>query len=295
MKIDCEVIHDLLPLYVDNLTSKESNKLVNTHLMECENCNQLHSEMAQDLNISSQIEAELPEEMERQLIKRIKKKRILNFGSLIIIFSLVGFVIGAYALYSNYAVIKAVEPIELFDTNRNVQENPAKEILLKSSSWKQYKVDNKTFSPGYYDITALEGTVEIGSVHLKKGDQYLGAQFYSNNLISVKGSGIAKLTPAKFITELLENGVYTISNKSVVYKVGDEIQPGSYKINVISNNDANFYVFASVSNSNLSQVRNSLDIKNSKEYTLTVKEGEVLQLLNWSSGNTDFTITLSKI
>ncbi|WP_107937896.1 hypothetical protein LG296_20900 (plasmid) [Ureibacillus chungkukjangi] len=81
----------------------------------------------------------------------------------------------------------------------------------------------------------------------------------------------------------------------MVYKVGDEIQPGTYKIKVISNNDVDFYVFASVSNSNLSQVRNSLDIKSSKEYTLTVKEGEVLQLLNWSSGNTDFSITLSKI
>jgi hypothetical protein len=295
MKIGCEVIQDLLPLYVDKLTSKESNKLVNTHLKECKSCNQLHSEMAQDLNISTQIEVELPEETERQLVKRIKKKRLLNFGSLIIIFSLIGFAIGAYVLYSNNAVIKAVKPIALTDKNRNVQKNPAKEIQLKSSSWKQYKVDNKTFRPGYYDITALEGTVDIGSVHLKKGDQYLGVEFFSNNLISVKGNGIAKLTPADFKKESLENGVYTLRNKSVVYKVGDEIQPGTYKIKVINNKDSNFYLFTNISNSNLTQVRSSFDIKSSKEYTFTIKECEVLQLLNWSSSNTDLIIKLIKI
>lgn len=295
MKIGCEVIQDLLPLYVDKLTSKESNQLVYTHLMECKSCKQLHSEMVQDLNISSQIEIELPEAMEQRLIRRIKKKRLINFGSLIIVFSLVGFFIGANVLYSNNAVVNPVKPITLTDKNRNVQNNPAKEIQLKSSSWKQYKVDNKTFRPGYYDITALEGTVDIGSVHLKKGDQYLGVEFHSNNLISVKGDGIVKLTPAQFKKESLENGVYSLRNKSVVYKVGDEIQPGTYKIKVINHTDTDFYVFANISNSNQNQVRNSFDIKSSKEYTFTVKEGEVLKLLNWSSGNTDFIITLTRI
>lgn len=295
MKIGCEVIQDLLPLYVDKLTSKESIKLVDSHLKECTSCNKLYREMAQDLNITCQVEVELSKETEQQLIRRIKKKRLINYSSLIAIFSLIGFVIGVYVLYSNNAVIRAVEPIALSVKNRNVQENPAKEIQLDSSSWKQYKVDNNTYRPGYYDITALEGNVEIGGVHLKEGDLYLGAQFHSNNLISVKGNGIAKLAPSQFKEVKIENGIYTIKNKSVAYKVGDEIQPGTYKIKVISKTDTNFYVFVNISNSNQSQVRNSLDIKNSEEYTFTIKDGEVLQLLNWSSSNRDFTVTLTMI
>lgn len=38
MKIKCDVIRDLLPLYRDNICSEESEKIVLEHLSSCENC-----------------------------------------------------------------------------------------------------------------------------------------------------------------------------------------------------------------------------------------------------------------
>ena len=38
MKISCEVIQDLLPLYVDQICSEHSKCLVEEHLRECEKC-----------------------------------------------------------------------------------------------------------------------------------------------------------------------------------------------------------------------------------------------------------------
>lgn len=38
MRLDCKVIEDLLPLYIDNMCSEQSRKLVEEHLLECENC-----------------------------------------------------------------------------------------------------------------------------------------------------------------------------------------------------------------------------------------------------------------
>lgn len=38
MKIPCEVISDLLPLYVDDLCSEETRQFVETHLSQCESC-----------------------------------------------------------------------------------------------------------------------------------------------------------------------------------------------------------------------------------------------------------------
>ena len=32
---DCKVVQDLLPNYMENLTSKETNQYVETHLQEC--------------------------------------------------------------------------------------------------------------------------------------------------------------------------------------------------------------------------------------------------------------------
>ena len=39
MKISCDVIRDLLPLYVDEVLSNDSKTLVDEHIEECESCN----------------------------------------------------------------------------------------------------------------------------------------------------------------------------------------------------------------------------------------------------------------
>lgn len=45
MKLSCNVIEDLLPLYHDNVCSEESKALVDEHLEECENCRNLLSKI----------------------------------------------------------------------------------------------------------------------------------------------------------------------------------------------------------------------------------------------------------
>lgn len=41
MSLDCKVIEDLLPLYLENMCSEQSKRIVEEHLAECENCHQL--------------------------------------------------------------------------------------------------------------------------------------------------------------------------------------------------------------------------------------------------------------
>ena len=42
----CNVIQDLIPLYVDDCCSEESGKMVREHLEECETCRQMHTIMS---------------------------------------------------------------------------------------------------------------------------------------------------------------------------------------------------------------------------------------------------------
>ena len=37
-KISCNVIQDIMPLYVDEIVSEDTKKLVEEHLKECEDC-----------------------------------------------------------------------------------------------------------------------------------------------------------------------------------------------------------------------------------------------------------------
>ena len=67
----CDVILDLLPLYVDGVCSEESSKFVEEHISKCESCKNLLENMKDDLNISDKTEGF---KEEANVIKKVKKK-----------------------------------------------------------------------------------------------------------------------------------------------------------------------------------------------------------------------------
>ena len=48
MKISCNVIRDLLPLYYEDIASKESRDLVDAHCKECPECTAILGRMGQN-------------------------------------------------------------------------------------------------------------------------------------------------------------------------------------------------------------------------------------------------------
>ena len=48
MKISCNIIEDLLPLYVDDMVSEDSRQLVEEHLKECTTCQKMMEEMKKE-------------------------------------------------------------------------------------------------------------------------------------------------------------------------------------------------------------------------------------------------------
>ena len=49
MEINCEVIKDLLPSYVDGLTSPQSNELIKKHLAKCPDCTAYLQQMTKEI------------------------------------------------------------------------------------------------------------------------------------------------------------------------------------------------------------------------------------------------------
>lgn len=68
----CEMIRDLLPLYIDGLTSEASNQEIEKHLKSCRECREYYQEMAGELPDSPAISQEEIRDVE--IIKKIKKK-----------------------------------------------------------------------------------------------------------------------------------------------------------------------------------------------------------------------------
>ena len=78
MKMDCEVIRDLLPLYADQACSEQSRALVNEHLLDCADCRDMLQKIKEN-----EIENGLKEEKDSVLQYGIRqfKKRTAAVGS----------------------------------------------------------------------------------------------------------------------------------------------------------------------------------------------------------------------
>ena len=84
-KIPCEMIRDLFPSYIDGLTSEASNKEIEEHVAECEECQKLLQSM------KGEEEAFAPEEPEKKEIDYLKKNKKRNL--MIVLFSILGAVL----------------------------------------------------------------------------------------------------------------------------------------------------------------------------------------------------------
>lgn len=84
MKYDlpCDVINDLLPSYVDRLTSEKSNEIIKEHLENCENCNSTYFAMLSD-DESAVINVE-----EQKILKKTKNKIAKIIVSCVLVFAL---------------------------------------------------------------------------------------------------------------------------------------------------------------------------------------------------------------
>lgn len=102
MKYPCEIIKDLLPLYVDNIASEKSKNIVDEHLSECDSCKQDYEAMKSYENYSKNSGKKSEDSKLADGLKKIKKK--INKKIMIIIACSVAavilFIFGCYVLFS---------------------------------------------------------------------------------------------------------------------------------------------------------------------------------------------------
>ncbi|MBQ5336647.1 MAG: zf-HC2 domain-containing protein, partial [Oscillospiraceae bacterium] len=80
MKYKCEMIRDLLPLYIDEVCSDESRKIVEDHIKECPECASLTDSMRNDEAVN---EAEDYESAQVRSLINVRKKQKKNLCILI--------------------------------------------------------------------------------------------------------------------------------------------------------------------------------------------------------------------
>lgn len=83
MNTSCEIILDLIPLYLDDVCSEDSRRMVEKHISECENCRHEFSRMKHEIKTVSQFPSE--EEIFKKASWTITKKQIITAAGILAI------------------------------------------------------------------------------------------------------------------------------------------------------------------------------------------------------------------
>ncbi|MEL7655264.1 MAG: zf-HC2 domain-containing protein, partial [Bacillota bacterium] len=89
ISMKCEIVKDLLPSYIDGLTSNESNSEIEEHLKTCEECTEILDQMKIEVNVENIV-------LNKEIIKPFKKlnKRVLQ--SVLITLAVCILAVGSY-------------------------------------------------------------------------------------------------------------------------------------------------------------------------------------------------------
>jgi hypothetical protein len=86
-ELTCSIVQDLLPNYIEKLTSDETNRAVEQHLNNCNNCKVAYEQMTSD------IDTEKAPSIELKFLKKIKRTRILAAAITIVLTLLLSYFI----------------------------------------------------------------------------------------------------------------------------------------------------------------------------------------------------------
>lgn len=129
-KINCALIKDLLPLYIDELCSNESTEIIKNHLEACEECNKEYTQLNKE-SIVKEVNNNSSELIKGvgNMFKKDKKKAILKtvaiFLVLIIVVGVFAFLKMPLILYKGMygGIYASCEIYESGDNSKNNYEN----------------------------------------------------------------------------------------------------------------------------------------------------------------------------
>ena len=185
-KTECEIVQDLLFGYADEVLNTQSKKLVEKHLLECEECRSKFNEIKKDV--------ENNENNQKRQIDYLKKIRRKNFIksvliSIGIIFSIVFIFYLRKFIIINNLMNKAKQSIQSNNFYRETIQGVTKDITSVKKEW--YKDGKYKTTTEIYSNNGVErGQVIYATVN---SDEQIIINSDSKKVIIQRGEGIKRL------------------------------------------------------------------------------------------------------
>lgn len=169
-RLTCAVVKDLLPLYIDKLTSDETNQLIDEHLESCQDCKELLNKMS-NLEISHIDNDEMLEEkVEIDFLKKTKKSYVKKIISSILIVMVIAVCLVVGKVY----IIGSEIPADNVETTININGNQL-DIQANGPPYMK-RINNISFTEKDGVITISYNGVKSKHYHKIFNDTYVANQ-----------------------------------------------------------------------------------------------------------------------
>lgn len=122
----CKVVQDLLPLYIDDLTNKETNQFIENHIEGCDECKQVLIDMQGEIKLEK-----ISNSIEIKGLKKVKRRMRLQIF-LTIILTILLFFIGIY-INNNYTIYRNEEGrLAIKSFNPKITVSNEKYLIIKA-------------------------------------------------------------------------------------------------------------------------------------------------------------------
>ena len=204
MKVNCNLIKDILPLYVKGETSTESNAIIEEHLEECEDCRKVHQILLSDDTI---VQSSTIDENFGKSLKKVKSRLIIRISLATI---LTVSILSVAFLFLFYGVVPTkssnVEIVPTLTINDDtIYDRYNVDFHLTSKNPKKYIIlrFNSTIPPGKSGLTYLMENVYL-QFRVPFDDRGTGDYYYGCSFIELTGE---------------EEMVFHFRDRDVVYNI----------------------------------------------------------------------------
>jgi len=179
-KIPCEIVQDLLPLYVDDICSEATKEAVEPHIAQCEACRRILDQMNTDISLAT-IEKNKLEGTELRSLAAVWKrsKGVAFLRGLLLAVVICGALIGGYVgLFQWNITTVPTNVVKISDVSQLKSGRIVYHVKM-TDGYNVNQVHHKLDGEGNYYVTAVRPVVKSK----KFADIGLANTYYATDLI----------------------------------------------------------------------------------------------------------------
>ena len=178
MKNECNIIRDILPLYLENMVSADTRQFVDEHIIQCPECKKELELAKKDVSIEEHSQDENnPSKAMKKIKREIKKKRVATGILSAVISAIVVILLFSYLTAPEY--LPYTEPFDIITAS----ENNGAVSLSFNGEYKLSQRESGVYSISLYDTAwnKLFGITKSQVISINPNGERVNTIYYVSN------------------------------------------------------------------------------------------------------------------